>query len=408
MLIGDGMADRPVKELGLRTPLEAARTPNMDRVARMGICGLLYPVAPGLPVGSEVALLSLLGYDPHEVYTGRGAFEAAGAGVDVRAGDIAFRCNFATVYGDMTVLDSRAGGITEGTHELAEAVSEIVMESVPNVEITFKETLGFRAVLVLRGGRLSAQVRIPNQFDIRSLTDAFVPLDGSEEAMNTVRLLHEFVSKSYDVLKGHPVNVKRMANGKLPANVILPWGIGTVPRITPIDRAYGIRGACVAAVCVVRGVCKFVGMDVIDVPGATGDIHTDTSAKGRAALEALEDHDLVLIHVEGPDEASHDAMVKEKVMIIERIDGMVGMLLRGIDLDRDYVVILADHTTPLSVRRHTGDPTPIAIAGPGVRSDDVGSFTERAAARGGLRTIRGGDVMPTILDLIGKGHKFGA
>lgn len=409
MVIGDGMADRPVKELGWKTPLEATDTPQMDYVTKMGICGLLYPWAPGIPVGSEVALLSVLGYDPHEAYTGRGPFEAAGAGIEVKPGDIAFRCNFATIDENMAVLDSRAGGISEGTHELAEAVNRISIESVPGVKIMFKETLGFRAVLVLRGGNLSPNVTDLDQFEVKTLAGAIVPLDDSTEAANTASSVNEFIRKSYETLKVHPVNAKRTAEGKLPANVILPWGVGVPPSIVTMEKAYGMKAACIAAVSVVKGVCRYVGMDVIDVPEGTGDIYTDTSAKGRAALAALKDHEFVLVHVEGPDEASHDASAEGKMMVIKKIDDMIGQLLAGgIDLRKDYIVILADHTTPLSVRRHTGDPTPITIAGPGVRTDDVESFDERSVAKGGLVRIRGRDVMPIILDLLGKAHKFGS
>lgn len=408
MIVGDGMADRPVKELDGRTPLEAARTPNMDYIAKIGISGLMDPVAPGIAVGSDVAFLAIFGYDPHEFYTGRGAFEAAGAGIDVKLGDVAFRCNFATADEKMTILDTRAGGISKGVHELADALNEITIESVPGVQLTFRATLGFRSVVAFRGGGLSTKVTLPDYISVKSLRNTINPLDKSRDALNTARVLNEFVAKSYEVLNKHPVNANRVANGKPPANIILPWAAGVVPKMRSFQESYGLRGACVAAVSIVRGFSHFAGMDFFKVPGATGHIDTDTLAKGRVALRALRDHDFVLLHVEGPDEASHENDVKGKITIIEKIDRMVGEILKEFDLEKNYVVILSDHTTPLGFKKHTGDPTPIAIAGSGVRSDEVDSFGERSVANGGLLRIRGLDVMPILLDLMNKSRFFGS
>ena len=423
MLIGDGMADRPVPELNNRTPLEAARKPNMDKLAQRGICGLMDTIAPGIPPGSDTAHLALLGYDPFEVYTGRGPFEAAGAGIDMRPGDIAFRINYATVDDDLVVKDRRAGRIDK-TDQLASAIQKI---KIGGAQIIFKSTVGHRATLVLRGSGLSHEVTDSDPHENGKKVLKVKPLilqhpESSElvralamggvrryigrrrGATKTARLLNEFSRKTYDVLRNHPLNVERVKNGLLPANYLLIRGAGVVPHLEPFEKKFGLRGACVAAAALVKGVCRMAGMDVIDVPGATGNVNTNLNAKREAALRALENHDLVLLHVKGFDEASHDGNAAAKTQLIERMDAMLGALFDAVD----FVVLAIDHTTPVSVKEHTGDPVPVLIAGPGVRTDGVDTYDERSAAKGGLERIRGKDLLPILTDLMGKSKKFGA
>lgn len=398
LFIGDGMADRPVAALENRTPLEAARKPNMNEIAKRGISGLMDTIAPGVPPGSDTAHLALLGYDPYEAYTGRGPFEAAGAGIDLRAGDIALRANYATVDDDLVVQDRRAGRIQD-TAQLAKAIEQI---KLPGVQIFFKSTVGHRATIVLRGKGLSHEITDSDPHQTGTKVLQVKPL--TEKAAKTARLLNEFSRESHQVLKYHPLNKERARQGLPQANCLLLRGAGVVPHLTPLQEKFGLKGACVAAAALVKGVCRMAGMEAIDVPGATGGVDTDLNAKCGAVLRALETNDLVLLHVKGFDEASHDGNALAKVQLIERVDAMLGSLLAA----ADFIVLSVDHTTPVSVREHTGDPVPITIAGLGVRTDGVASYDERAAARGGLGRIRGKDLLPILVDLMGKGKKFGA
>lgn len=422
MLICDGMADRPLKKLRNRTPLEAARTPNMDRLAKEGICGLMDTIAPGVPPGSDTAHLALLGNDPFKVYTGRGPFEAAGAGIDLQPGDIAFRVNYATVDDALIVRDRRAGRIRD-TKALEAAINQIKLRGA---EFTFKNTVGHRATLVLRGNGLSHEITDSDPLEtgkkilsIRPLPQAFkrpglfqAILTGGirrfigrrRRAVKTTRLLNDFSRRAHEILKNHPLNLERVRNGLPPANYILLRGGGVVPHLQPFQERFNIRGACVAAAALVKGVCRMIGMEVVDVPGATGGVDTDLDAKSEAALKVLETHELVLLHVKGFDEASHDGNVTAKIQLIERTDRMLENLMDAVD----FVVLAIDHTTPVSVREHTGDPVPVAITGPGVRADDVQAYNERAASKGALGHILGKDLMPIIANLMGKIKKFGA
>lgn len=398
LFIGDGMADRPVPELNGLTPLEAANKPNIDELARRGICGMMNTIAPGVPPGSDTAHLALLGYDPFEVYTGRGPFEAAGAGIDLKAGDIAFRANYATVDENLVIRDRRAGRIQD-TKPLEEAIQKI---KLPGAKIIFKSTVAHRATLVLRGNGLSHEVTDSDPHEIGAKVLKVKPL--SKKAQKTARLLNEFSRRVHEVLEDHPLNKERVKNGLLPANYILVRGAGVVPNLRPIQERLNLKSACVAAAALVKGVCRMAGFEVLDVPGATGGINTDLNAKRDAALKALEKNDLVLLHVKGFDEASHDGKAQAKVELIERVDSMIGSLMHAVD----FIVLTADHTTPVSVREHTGDPVPVLISGPGVRADDVKAYNERACARGGMGTISGKDLLPILADLMGRSKKFGA
>lgn len=406
IIIGDGMADRPLKELKYLTPLEAVELKSMNRLASSGISGLLYPISPGVAPGSDVANLAILGYDPYKVYTGRGGFEATGAGIELKKGDVAFRCNFATINDDFIIVDERAGRIREGAVELASELQDLQLKTAPDVEVIFRHTLGFKGVLVLRGETLSLNVSacMPR---VNSRADLIKPLDNSASAERTANALNEFIRTSYTLLKENPINRKRGSEGDPPANVVLPWGGGKKPPIKPICRRYELKAACIAAVSLIKGVCKLSGMDIIDVPEATGEVDTNTIAKANAALKAIKNHDLVMIHVEGPDEASHDGDVAGKISIIKKIDSMIGTILEHINLEETCIALLADHTTSTKLRRHTADPTPITIASTEVIRDGTSRYSERAAYRGGLGRIQGKHVMPILLNLMGKIEEFG-
>jgi len=404
IMIIDGMADRPLKELGGKTPLEAAQTPNMDRMAQLGVNGIMDSIKPGIRPGSDTAHLSILGYDPYQVYTGRGPFEAAGVGIEVMPGDIAFRCNFSTANKEGIITDRRAGRIREGTPELAETLNSMELEE--DVEIIFKESTGHRAVLVLRGEGLSDQISDADPKHEGNKPKKVVGLDGSPEAEKTAQILNKVIQKSYEMLKDHPVNLKRVENGEPPANITLPRGAGAVPNAEPFNEKYGVKSACIAETGLIQGIAQIAGMDIIEVEGATGGVDTDLDSITSSILEnASLDYDFLLINIDGADEAGHDGNLKEKVEFIQKVDAVIEKLM---ELEDVYFILTADHSTPISVMDHTGDPVPLVIKGPDVRVDQVQEFNERAAASGGLCRIRGSDIMNILMDLMNRSTKFGA
>jgi 2,3-bisphosphoglycerate-independent phosphoglycerate mutase len=408
LLVADGMADRPVKELGWRTPLEVASKPVLDQIARTGISGIIDPIGPGIPPGSDAATLAMLGYDPVKVYSGRGALEAVGSGVDVLAGDVALRCNFATVNEDLVVLDRRAGRIDDDdASKLAASLQRVRLPKSLHVKFLFRNTIQHRAALVLRGPRLSPWVSDSDPGTDGKKVLQVKPLDKSAAAKRTARAVNALMHGFRRVLKEHPVNRQRVERGLPQANMILCRGAGTIPRIVPLNELFGIDAACVAAVSLIRGVCKVAGMSLIDVKGATGTPETDYTAKAKAAVRALRTRDFVFLHAKAADVASHDGNVKLKIETIEKFDGMLGYVVDHVDMDSTFLAVTSDHTTSLATRNHEGDPVPVAIAGPYVRRDDVNQFGERTCARGGLNRLRGIDLMPIMMSLIGKVKKFG-
>jgi len=400
IFICDGLGDRPATRHGHRTPLQAAHKPNFDRFATEGVGGIMDIIAPGIRPGSDVAHLSLLGYDPYEVYTGRGPIEAAGVGLELKPGDIAFRCNFATVDSNKALIDRRAGRIKKGTTQLARSLNMDLMDT----QIICKEGTEHRAVLVLRGSGLSAAVSDVDPHRDHVPVGAAVPLEPTKEARHTADVLNAFVDQAHKILGNHEVNAQRVREGKPPANIILPRGAGVTPQIEPLSSKYGLRAACVAGVGMVKGVCTLAGMDVLDVEGATGGLDTDIGAKVKAMNKALDTYDLVLVNVKAPDLCGHDHDFEGKVKVIERIDGA---LRDALPQDR-WIALTADHSTPVDVGDHTGDPVPLVIRGPGVRTDNVVRYDECSLATGGLGRIRGRDLMLILLDLMGVAKKFGA
>lgn len=409
LFVADGMADRPIKELGWKTPLEAANKPALDRLAKIGICGIVDPISPGIPPGSDASTLALLGYDAVKVYSGRGALEAIGSGVKVLPGDVAFRCNFATVDKRLIVLDRRAGRIpNEDAGKLAESLRKARLKYSDDVEFFFKNTVQHRGALVIRGPRLSTCVSDTDPEVTGKRVLEMKPLDKSREARHTAVIVNEILAEFHKVLDAHPLNKERVERKLPPANMILCRGAGTIPNISPLSDVFGVKSACVAAVSLIRGVCKAAGAVVLDVKGATGTPQTDYMAKARAAVQALRTCDFVFLHVKATDVAGHDGNVDLKVQVIGKIDKMMAYILDKADLGSTYIAVTADHTTSSLTRNHEGDPVPLAIAGPYVRCDGVSCFGERACAEGGLNRIRGSDVMSTLMGLLGRTKKFGA
>lgn len=408
LVIADGMADRPIKELNWKTPLEAAHKPSLNEIAKNGICGIMDIISPGVPPGSCAASLALLGYDALRVYSGRGAIEAIGSGVEVLPGDVAFRCNFATVNNDLVVLDRRAGRIAnEDTTQLSRSLRKIKLEK-PIAKVLFKSIIQHRAVLIIRGSKLSTAVSDSDPGRIGEKVLEIKPLDASSEAKLTAKILNELTAKFHQVLESHPVNKERTKRKLPPANIILCRGVGTVPNIRPLSDIYGVNAACIAATSLIRGACKIAGMKLVNVEKATGTPQTDFMAKANATLQALKSNDLVVLHIKATDVASHDGNANHKIELIEKLDQLLGYMMNNVDLGSTYVAVTADHTTSSTTRNHEGDPVPVAITGPHVRRDDVKEFDERNCSRGGLNKIRGMDLMPILMNLIGKTKKFGA
>ncbi len=399
--ICDGMGDRPHLSLGHKTPLQYARTPNMDRVAALGQCGIMDVIAPGVTPGSDTAHLALLGYDPHEIYTGRGPFEAAGVGIDVREGDVAFRCNFATVK-DGVVVDRRAGRIKEGTETLAKALDGMVIE---DVEVIFRAGAEHRGALVLRGPGLSPDVTDGDPHATGVPVPEVKPT--SPEGEKTSRVLNEFIKRAMETLSSHPLNAEREKKGLLPANAILPRGGGVVPHIPSITEKTGLRVAGVVGVTLVKGICRATGIDLVERPEFTGGADTDMMGKAREAVKALQDHDMVLVNVKAPDLMGHDDRPMEKAKTIEKIDEAIGYVLDNMPGDTIFA-LTADHSTPCTFKEHAGDPVPLAIYGRGHRFDNVGKYDEISCAAGSIGRIRGMDLLPILMNMGGYSKKYGA
>ena len=402
IIIGDGMGDWPVAELNGSTPIEAAVKPNLDRLSREGENGLMDPIAIGVRAGSDTAHLAILGFDPYEYYTGRGPFEASGIGMDARPGDICFRVNFATVDDALRITDRRAGRINAGTDQLAAALNGLEHEGCT---FLFKESVAHRAALIIRGSGLG-----PNVSDADPHAEGEVPhmAHGADAAsQKTAEMVNWFVKKSYEILNAHPVNQARRTAGLNPANIALPRGAGGAPNLPPFAESYGFSGALVVEVGLVKGIGKYLDMDVVDVPEASGDINTNEIAMAKAVVAALNTHPFVLCNLKSPDVAGHDFNAVSKIKTVEMLDNLVGYVLENID-ENTYLAVTADHSTPIAVGDHTGEPVPIVIWGPNMRTDHVESYGERSCAQGSLGRITGKDVMKILTSITMRQEKFGA
>ena len=399
LIVLDGASDRPV---GGKTPLAVADKPNLDALAYGGINGIMDTVGPGIRPGSDTSHLAILGYDPYKYYTGRGPFEAAGVGIDVKGGDIAFRVNFATVENGI-VTDRRAGRISD-TDELAKAINEKV--KVPDVEIIFKRSTGHRGALVLRGKGLSPDITDTDPKKEGNPIKECHATDDTPEAKRTADIVNGISKQVIDLLDNMPVNLERKKQGLPPGNAILIRGAGEVPHIPPFQERYGLKGAVIAAAGLIIGIGKMCGLEHIPV----GSMEVEASgssamAKMKKALETLETHDFVLVNIKGADEAGHDGNFQKKAQFLEKTDAAFKDVLKLKDV---LVIVTVDHSTPVSIKDHSADPVPILMHGPGVRMDDVAHYNEMIAYKGGLHRLKGMDVMPIALDLINKTKKFGA
>ena len=395
LVVGDGMADYPVPDLDNRTPLQVAHKPNMDAIAAKGRNGLLKTIPDDLSPGSDVAILSVLGFDPKRFYTGRGAFEAAARGIRLNERDIAFRCNLITEKNGV-LADYSAGHITSmESHQLIAAVKNACGKTG---KIEFYSGLDYRHFLILRNAPLALQVDCTPPHDaVGAEIAAILPKAKSPRAENIASLLRDAIRKSKNILESHPVNIARQNNGRNLGNMIWPWGGGKKPSIPSFKEEYGLKAAVISAVDLVKGIGIYAGMTVIEVPGATGRADTNYEGKADAALKALEDNDLVFVHVEAPDEASHVKDYRLKVKTIEDFDNrMLGRILKG--LKEPYAIaVLPDHPTPIRIGTHTREAVPFAIKSPRLEADDVEKFDEYSAENGAFGLVKQEGVVSLLL-----------
>ena len=399
LLICDGLGDRPA--LDGKTPLQAADTPNIDEISKEGINGLMDVISPGIVPGSDTAHLAILGYDPYKYYPGRGVFEAFGADMELCEGDVAFRANFATVDDKMRVIDRRAG--RKGSKELAEALNGL---DIVGVKVFLKNTTEHRCAVVMKGENLSKYVSDVDTHEEGGIVKDCKPLTlkEDEDARKTADIVNEFVRKSYEILNEHPVNEERRRRGEPPANIILLRGAGSYEEVPLMKARFGFSAACVAGASLYKGVAKYLGMDVVPVEGTTGRADTNLNNKAEETLHALKEHDFVFVHVKGTDNSGHEGDFEGKRKMISRIDKELVARIKDVDA---YIVITADHSTPVSIKRHSSDPVPVVIKGAGVRKDEVNKFDEFSAASGGLGRIRGMDLVPILSDFMGYYKMYG-
>ena len=419
-VILDGLGDDPLDALGGKTPLEAARAPHLDRLAKNGRNGYVTTVGEGIAPESDIAVFAVLGYDPHEHHTGRGPIEAVGADLQVNDGDLAYRVNFATVEADgdgWTIVDRRVGRdlTSEEAHALADEVQRNV--KVEGANFDFRATVGHRGVLVLRAndGALSAEVEnsdpaygrqgalgvAKETFDNHVVTVA--PVAGNEDnarAQLASDLTNEWLRASYEVLEKSEVNDKRRAEGKLPGNFILTRDGGDhLPRLVPFKEKFGPEMGCFVEMPVELGIARLTGMGIVEAPTDLPPAE-QYEAWAKLALEAIEGYDGLYIHIKGPDVPAHDGDHEAKIRSIEDIDAhFFAPLLDGLDLRKNIVAVTADHSTSCARKAHTDGPVPLLVSGGGVSPDGVESYGETASRRGAMGHLMGPEIMPNLVSL---------
>ena len=395
IILGDGMADWPVKSLGGKTLLQVAHTPYMDMLARMGRTGRLVTVADGFHPGSEVANLSVMGYNLFKVYEGRGPLEAASIGVDLKPGEMAMRCNIICIEGDL-LKNHSAGHIT--TPE-ADVLVQYLQEKLGNDRVHFYTGVQYRHLLVVKGGDKRIDCTPPHDVPLKPYRPLMVkPLPGTEHITcpegnaeltpkQTADLINDLIERSQELLKNHPLNLKRKVEGKDPANSIWPWSPGYRPQMESLAEKYPQirKGSVISAVDLINGIGYYAGLRRLTVEGATGLYDTNYENKAAAAIEALKADDFVYLHVEASDEAGHEGDVDLKIRTIENLDSRaIGPIYEKV---KDWnepvaIAVLPDHPTPCELRTHTAEPVPFLIWYPGIEPDEVQTFDEVAACNG--------------------------
>ncbi len=388
IIIPDGAADEPLEQFGNKTPLEAANKPNMDKISRQGRLGIVRTVPEGMDPGSDVAQMSLLGYDPRKYYTGRAPIEAVARNVQLSPDDWVFRCNLVTIA-DGKMADHSAGHIStkEGTHLIEE-----LNEQVSTDKIRFYPGVSYRHLLVLKGFDMDVKTCPPHDF-IGQPVEKILPRGKGAD------FLTDLMMRSQQFFYNHDINKVRTDLGENQVSSIWLWGQGKKAKLESFKKRFGLKGAAITAVDLVRGLAKLIGFDLIEVPGATGFIDTNFEGKGDAAVQALAEYDIVVVHIEAPDEASHNGNAEMKKKAIERIDKfIVGPVYEAIQKYPSWrMMVLPDHPTPVKTGAHCGDPVPFAIAGANIEGVFQTAFSESNAAKSGLRIDNGYELMEYFL-----------
>jgi 2,3-bisphosphoglycerate-independent phosphoglycerate mutase len=415
----DGMGDLPISELGNKSPLEAAETPNMDSLARSGQTGLMYTVRKGIAPESDAAVISLLGYDPFKYSTGRGVIEAVGAGIDVKNGDLALRCNFATLGRGKEIIDRRVARTlsTEEATELSRGANdEVVLESCP-AAFEFKNMLGHRAVLVIRNKKCSLSSKITNSDpayvmvdgigvatpDVEMVLKRCEPMDHTEAARISAAVVNEFIEKTHKLWENHEVNRKRASEGKLKANVVLTRDAGhLLPNFFNINERYNVNFAALADMHAERGIAKLAGMDASLLPPPSGNLEGDCEIRVKKIAELLPLYDCFYIHLKGPDEPGHDGNCQRKTAIISAIDKYFFTgLLQKINREDSIICVTSDHATPCSLKVHSDTPVALLISGGKINGDKLAKFSEKECAKGSLGVIEHGfELMPKLMHIL--------
>lgn len=399
IILGDGMADWAVPSLGNKTLLQYADTPYMDRLAKMGKTGMLKTVADGFHPGSEVANMSVMGYDLPTVYEGRGVLEAASIGVDLQPDDMAMRCNLVCVEGEL-LKNHSAGHIST---EDADVLIKYLEEKLGSDKVHFYTGVQYRHLLVVKDGDKHVACVPPHDVPLKpfrpNLVKALRP-----EAEETAALLNDLIMKSQELLANHPLNLKRVAEGKDPANSIWPWSPGYRPKMEPLSDKYPSikKGSVITAVDLIRGIGHYAGLRCIDVEGATGLYNTNYEGKAQAAIEALKTDDFVYLHIEASDEAGHEGDVPLKLKTIEYLDRRaVGPIYEAVkDWDEPVAIaVLPDHPTPCELRTHTAEPIPFLIYYPGIEPDNVSTYDEVACQKGEYGLLDKDEFMNLFMDI---------
>ncbi|MBN1492697.1 MAG: cofactor-independent phosphoglycerate mutase [Candidatus Omnitrophica bacterium] len=392
ILVPDGMADRPLKELDGKTPLEVSKIPNMTYFAQHGRVGMAQTIPQGCKPGSDVANLSLLGYDPREFYTGRAPLEAANMGIELKEGEVAFRCNLITEF-DGKMADYSAGHIS---NEEAAVLIELLNEKIGSDNVRFYPGVSYRHICVIKTKRgleeLSAKCVPPHDILGKPVQSYFPSGEGAD-------VIREIMLKAKTIMQNHEVNIIRLDLKENPANMIWLWGQGITPDLQSFAEKNGVQGSIISAVDLIKGIGKVIGLDVIDVPGATGYFDTDYDAKGRYAVESLDKKDFVFVHVEAPDEAGHEGKIKAKIQAIENFDyHIAGQVRKYCEKNPDTrVLVVPDHATPISVRTHTMDPVPFILYGKNVIADEILTYSESVAELSSFKVEEGHKLVDVLI-----------
>lgn len=388
IIVPDGLGDWPIAELGNKTPLEAAKVPNLHALSKKYILGTLRTAPQGMYPGSDVCGLSLMGYDPKKCYTGRAPLEAANLGLLLKEGELAFRTNLVSVEGDI-LTDYSADHITT---EEAEELIQAIQAELGDQDASFHPGKMYRHIMIWKGGPLEVETAQPHDIQGQKFTDHWPKGKGAD-------LLKKMTEKSRLILEDHSVNRKRAARDKKKANMIWFWGGGPAPKLEKFRAKFGVQGGVISAVDLLNGLGRYLGWEIISVPGATGYFDTDYKAKGEYAVKAVDRLDLVFVHVEATDEAGHSGLAKEKVKAIEQIDEhIVGPIVKRLSREKEWRLFVApDHYTPVVKKTHIADPVPFIFAGSDVKTASGLPYTEKAAQSTGIQVDPGYQLMDRLI-----------